>query len=578
MAMHNPLVSIVSGTYNRKPYLESMIASARNALPDGLSYEFVIIDGGSDDDTLPWLRVQEDVVLIEDGDLLGAINAFTRGAYKARGKYVLLANDDIAFHPRAIVSALLHLENNPNCGAVAFEDNRPTHPNDPKDRYKVLYHCAISPAGQEVMMPYAQVGLFRKWLGDLVGWWGANDEIMQYARKYGGDNFLSARIIEEGYTIEAVPGARCEDYVVNDALRIVDKQYGAGQHQDARKFRQRFPECPKMPMQPRHEAKHEPRDIRLLYLPIYEPGWDIQRFTKVGLRRALQKVGLVWEVDYMALPHIADGLPRMVEAWQPDILLMQLHAADPINAGVLEACRATWPYMKIINWHGDATRTVSDAYRALMQQVDLQLVVDAVGLDAYPTETRYWQIGYEEPHVVPDPASPHDVVFLGSCYNDQRKALEQLFARLENEGITTGLWGNGWQNAKGQNLYNFAAGHAIYQTAKLAIGDTFPGTRAFVSNRFVQCLAVGGALLLQQRTPAFEEHNPGLVEGEHYDGWDDLEELEKKIHYWLDGRREGKRARVAEQGRDIVVNQYSFDAQVRKLWFDILPDVFKAEL
>jgi glycosyltransferase involved in cell wall biosynthesis len=564
-------ISIVSGTYNRIEYLKNMMQSARACIPRGLDHEFVIVDGGSDDGSLEWLREQADTVLIEDGNLVGAISAFTRGAFRACGDYVVMANDDIAFHPGSITAALVHLENNPRCGAVAFQDNRPIYENYPRDHYKTQMQCIETVDGEEWTMPYAQVGMFRKWLGDAAGWWGANDEIMSKARKYGGDNFLSARIVEEGYTIDELPTARCEDHVANDVLRLVDNQSYGGQHTDSKLFRRRFPNCAKFPAAPRIESPQS-RQLRILYLPIYEPGHPVQHANKRGLRKAFRHVGLVWEIDYLNTKNISARLPQIIRHWQPDLLFTQLHDARTINAGTIKACKAAYEGLRVVNWHGDATRQIAPSYQALMREIDLQLIVDAAGLKQYETETHYWQVSYEEPAGDLPNMPAYDIVFLGNNYNAPRQA---LYETLRGTNASVGIYGRGWQQADGQNLYDFAPGVALYKNARLAVGDTFPGTSAFVSNRFFQVLAVGGAMMMQQITPDFETHNPGLIDGEHYIGWRDLNDLKDKLTYWLDGRRESRRTAIAKAAQEIVVKNYSFDAQVKKLWIDIFPEVFK---
>src|SRR4051812_22400510 len=99
------LLSLVSGTYNRLAPLRQMVESARRYLHRGLAYEIVIVDGGSTDGTQTWCRAQPDVRLIEHGALKGAIAAFCDGAFAARGKYVLLANDDVQFVDYSILGA-----------------------------------------------------------------------------------------------------------------------------------------------------------------------------------------------------------------------------------------------------------------------------------------------------------------------------------------------------------------------------------------------------------------------------------------------------------------------------------------
>src|SRR5690606_2504691 len=77
---------------------------------------------------------------------------------------------------------------------------------------------ALTPQGQHIHVPYAQVGLFRRWLGNMCGWWGADDPAFK-SHTYGGDNYLTARILEYGYSVDAVDGVRVKDIVARDGLR-----------------------------------------------------------------------------------------------------------------------------------------------------------------------------------------------------------------------------------------------------------------------------------------------------------------------------------------------------------------------
>src|SRR5574337_870823 len=104
------ILSIVTGTYNRLPFLARMIESARRQIPRHISYEFVVVDGGSTDGTLHWLEQQLAVHVIYHGNLRGAIRAFCDGAKAAQGDYVLMANDDIEFQPYSIMRGISYLE------------------------------------------------------------------------------------------------------------------------------------------------------------------------------------------------------------------------------------------------------------------------------------------------------------------------------------------------------------------------------------------------------------------------------------------------------------------------------------
>jgi glycosyltransferase involved in cell wall biosynthesis len=556
-------LSIVSGTYNRLSYLRNMVNSARLALPAGISYEFVIVDAGSTDGTLEWLAEQSDIRVIEHGEKLGAIKAFCDGANAARGKYVLMANDDISFMPHSITRAIAYLEDTASCGGVAFQDDRPVRGYG--GGFKTQAMAAINPSGRECVVTYAQVGLFPKWLGDKAGWWGDDDAIMGESWTYGGDNYLSARIWELGYSIDEVAGCAVKDHIPQDQLRIENTASNTGSHPDSDCYNRRFPSGPQINGLTTYDTK---RQMRILYLPIYEPGNEHQRLSKRGLRQALKRVGLVYEVDYL---NGAVDIAQIVKAWQPDLMLCQLQDASNVPPATLAFWRTLAPQMAVVNWHGDARGLLEPEYIELLQHVDLQLVVNAAPLEEYKAldiQAAYWQIGFEEPAATLPNVARHDIVFLGNCYSEERKALENV---VRANGYNAGLYGAGWEMPDGNTLYDFAAGKALYKRATIAVSDTFPGQKAFVSNRLFQALAAG-AFVLQQDVPELQTYT-GLKEGSHYVGWSDLADLESKLYFWLDESQRTERNRIRRNGRNYVEKHYTFDAQVNKLFFELLPMV-----
>lgn len=565
--MHN--VAIVSGTYNRLTALQQMIASARAGFPPSLSLGFVLVDGGSTDGTQAWCKTQPDVTLIEHGDLRGAIRAFCDGAKGAQADYVVLANDDITFAPHALVKAFAYLESHLACGAVAFADNRPA-PGYGED-LKVQTITAVRPDGQHVSVPYPQVGMVRKWLGDLVGWWGADDPIMSKGHTYGGDNFLGARIWEQGYSIDGVPGVYILDAVIQDTLRAHNEQI---EKTNPAVYYKRFAKPPRIAATPSPSNPQTER-LRILYLPIYEPHSVAQHIGKRGLRLALQKRALVYELDYLAGPF---DLPGLVEVWQPHLLLTQLHGADQVTPTILAEARQRKPDMVVVNWNGDAHihGLISEPVLHLLRHVDLQLVVNAHVLPVYESwgiPAAYWQIGYEESQTTLPSVPAFDILFLGNCNSTQRQAMEAaLIAESTTSNATLGLFGDHWKTAAGRCLYDFATGEALYQRCKIAIGDQFWGqTHAFVSNRFFQALAAG-AFMLQEASDGLDEYT-GLIDGVHYVSWKGLDDLQRKLRYWLSPKRTAKRQQIATAGQAYVRAHYSFDAQVDKLFGELLPKI-----
>lgn len=96
-----PLVSIVTVTFNAAAMVERAIQSvARQSYPE---IEYIIIDGGSRDDTLTLVRSNAAYVdcLISEPDK-GIYDAMNKGLRRARGRYIALLNADDQLYPEFV--------------------------------------------------------------------------------------------------------------------------------------------------------------------------------------------------------------------------------------------------------------------------------------------------------------------------------------------------------------------------------------------------------------------------------------------------------------------------------------------
>ena len=587
-------LSIVTGTYNRLPLLMRFMESCRSQLPPGILYEFVICGVEGDTDTLAYLRAQKDVNLIVHPGLLGAVRAFTDACNAAVGEYVLIANDDVEIVAGSIVNALVHLEEHPRAGAVAFRDNRLN-----RDVFKAAYVRVNKPNGETSSAPYVQIGMVRNWLGAHVGWWSLHDTFK--ARTYAADNAMSAAIIETGYSIDDIDGCSAIDYMHDDELRAINvANPGGGDHPDSLAYYERWPHGAQIPHEPTVAApKPNAREIglRVLYLPIYEAGNNTpqqnQRAQKHGLRDALCKLGMVYEFDYLKYQHktgeLAQELTKILHSFQPDVMLTQCHATDVLTLDILRNIRGMCPYMVIVNWNGDywPEGQLSEKMMQWMRFVDLALVVNADILKPYEEvgiPSAYWQIGFETPEGELPIVKAHDVVFLGQNYNNHRRAFGDTLLSLTDEGIDIGIYGNYWVNAdsppeimaKAQYIYpdctyDFLQGRALYQNAKLTVANNpFPDALGFVSNRLFEALAAGGSLMLHQYVKGLQDLT-GLTPGVHFIEWKTYDELKQWIRYFLDPAHEAERRKIVEAAYRYVQQYHSFDARVRQLFLDYLP-------
>lgn len=562
--MNNVFLSIVTGTFNRLDHLRRMVESARASIPRGVTYEIVLVDGGSDDGTIEWAKSQADIVLIEHGALHGAIRAFCDGAKAANGAYVLLGNDDIEFVGDGILRALVHLETHPNCGMVAFADNRPAPGYG--EGYKIQTMQAVSLEGLPMHVPYGQVALVPRWLGDVAGWWGADDPIMSKAITYGGDNFLSARIWELGFSVESIKGVQVNDLMAQDDLRARNQT----SEPTPSPYYERYPNGVRVAASPQIDNPYEPK-LRVLYCPIYELRNDVQRANKRGLREALSRYFFVYELDYVGENF---DLPALVAAFKPDVLFTQVHGSSGrLTPALLAQVREVNPRMMVINWNGDVHEEgyTSKAAFEYLKNVDLQLVVNATVLEKYEQlgiQSAYWQVGYEPINETKLPEmAAHDVLFQGDNYGQKRRAFGTLLRGLP---YNVGIYGRGWAFADGETLYDFAAAAALIRAAKIVVGDNQYNGYGFVSNRVFETLAHGGFLLHQ--TVDGMEQLLGLRDGVHYVAWSDEADLQEKIRYWLEPKHAKERADIASKGQQFVRAFHSFDNRVRDLFLDVLPE------
>lgn len=131
----HPAVSVVLGSYNRKHFLKKTIQSVREEIENApFISEIIIIDGGSTDGTLNWLKKQKDIITIiqhNRGTWKGnpierrSWGYFMNLGFKcAQGKYICMISDDCLVVPGAIINGFKQFENVLKCGnnigAIAF--------------------------------------------------------------------------------------------------------------------------------------------------------------------------------------------------------------------------------------------------------------------------------------------------------------------------------------------------------------------------------------------------------------------------------------------------------------------------
>lgn len=112
----NKVCSIVILSYNQVEFTKNCLDSIRRNT--NAPYEVIIIDNNSNEETIQYLREQEDIILIENKENKGFAGGSNQGMKIASGEYILLLNNDTIVTKGYLENMIKLLESDSEIGIV----------------------------------------------------------------------------------------------------------------------------------------------------------------------------------------------------------------------------------------------------------------------------------------------------------------------------------------------------------------------------------------------------------------------------------------------------------------------------
>lgn len=212
-----PKISIVTPSFNQGRFLEETILSVLNQNYPNL--EYIVIDGGSEDETVEVIRRYEDRLAywVSEKDR-GQVHAINKGIERATGDIFAFINSDDVYLPGTFAAVADYFEAYPEsewvCGdTIMFGEGHPT---------ELIQSVVPQSAAHCLSWAYtaAQPGHF--WKRELVE--GGFDE----SWPYDFDHDLYVRLLLAGHSCEHIPLP-----FAAYRLHAVSKTVAEGQHQIA---------------------------------------------------------------------------------------------------------------------------------------------------------------------------------------------------------------------------------------------------------------------------------------------------------------------------------------------------------
>lgn len=297
--------------------------------------------------------------------------------------------------------------------------------------------------------------------------------------------------------------------------------------------------------------------MRLLHFGLFD-----NKEPQQALRNALRDICDQY-YEFSFIHHIKtaqrDFIQLMIR-YKPDVVFLQVQTPDIITPDILKR----YPNTRFFNFNGDVRPDIPQWYFDVAHYcTTLFTNTDWVGaIQSYGCNAEYFQIGFN--HNIYKPEGPKaqtkPVVFIGNNHgsNFQLSKLRfEMVERFKNKEWFQ-VYGRGWSKDVVDLNYKQQQEAAVYRGAKIGINLSHMDLGSYTSDRMFRLMGCGCMCLSYRHKDIHKE----FIEGKHIKTWDNLDELEELIEWYLNNPISEL---FGKGGCHLVHSRYTWPARMQQL-------------
>lgn len=251
----------------------------------------------------------------------------------------------------------------------------------------------------------------------------------------------------------------------------------------------------------------------------------------------------------------------MAKAFKPDIIFMQIQAANIIHIETVKELKKTGAF--VINWNGDIRDQTPGWMIDMASHIDKTLFSNLRD-SKNVVNGGFLEIGYDAEIYKPsgEILNLPEIGFFGNNYGSTKFPLSKMRIQMNNllqkhYGSKYGVYGNNWYNSKVNFNHSQAEESKAYRGIKIGINLSHFDEPNYSSDRILRIMGSGCFCL------AKEYRDMPYINGNHLRTWKSFKELINLIDYYLENETE--RIEIAKRGEQFVRQNYTFDNMVKNI-------------